>query len=883
MIKRRWICDFRAEEQHTSILGGKGLNLFKLMEFGVPVPPFGVVSTDAHRDYLDHGGKLNPAIVEQIMATVKSWDTDHVAVRSSMSAEDGASRSYAGMMESFLYVEPGQIGPMIIRCFDSMNAERVKAYENHEQDAGGKEKSPQKAAVIIQKMVHSAVSGVAFSRSPLFDSALTHIEAGIGLGEGVVSGLVEIDSFALDRFHNVIRSKVSRKTKALMFDNSKTSSTRLAEIALPEETGNKPALNREQLVMINQALLDLERRMGFGVDIEWAFEPSAATPDGKLYFLQIRPITANFGRIRCYIDTNLSESYPGNTSPLTASFVTLAYSKTFLESFEYLKVSAARILMLKKHLDNLVRNIGGHMYYDLVSYYAVLGALPGGAANIARWHQMIGGAVYDQGASEQIAPLSGWEDFKSHLQILKMYLFHDGIFGRFVHEADSYRQRLIEELAQADDSRKIAAFLAKAISSTKGFGLTALNDLLIMILIKAISGFLDRRKIALTNLPALFKTAGGVDSLHPMQELKKILGAINDPAAFLALFERFLADQAVSEWDGEQSYEKLYPWLTDHGFAAQASQLAQYVTKYGQRSFEELKIESLTIKQSPRLLYQIMRLLASGNEPLAAASSTGSKRDFCPDDLGFFERQMFRFLSYYTHKTIRTREKTRLVRGEYYDIVRSAIMLFFKALRRENPGSFANYTIMDCFGLTLPTIFSYGRDSSTINDLKAEIDHNLGFQSNHVDYPECLCLAEGDKPYFLDKTFTAVIHGGGQNGLGGLGASSGVVEGVVLRLENPTEAFGATRLFDRILVTRTTDPAWVFIMSQCCGLVSEKGSLLSHTAIIGREMGIPTVVAAQDAMSKLKNGDRIRIDGELGTIEILGPQAVEIASAGRED
>ncbi|MBF0443863.1 MAG: hypothetical protein HQK54_18285 [Oligoflexales bacterium] len=238
-------------------------------------------------------------------------------------------------------------------------------------------------------------------------------------------------------------------------------------------------------------------------------------------------------------------------------------------------------------------------------------------------------------------------------------------------------------------------------------------------------------------------------------------------------------------------------------------------------------------------------------------------------ELGLISRHIFKFLSYYTHKTIRTREKTRLIRGEYYDIVREAAMRFFREIRSERPDIFAGYTIVNFYGLNLKTIFDYGKGLATVQDLKNDIYDNLGFHNINADYPENLCYADGDRPYFLDGACSQTAQESDQTLIKGLGASRGIVEGFVLRLENPADAFRETSLADRILVTRTTDPAWVFIMSQCCGLVSEKGSLLSHTAIIGREMGIPTVVAAQGVMNQLKNMDRIKIDGENGTIEKL--------------
>ena len=91
---------------------------------------------------------------------------------------------------------------------------------------------------------------------------------------------------------------------------------------------------------------------------------------------------------------------------------------------------------------------------------------------------------------------------------------------------------------------------------------------------------------------------------------------------------------------------------------------------------------------------------------------------------------------------------------------------------------------------------------------------------------------------------------------------------MALVLESPNEALSST-LKNFILVTKNTDPAWVYIMSRSQGLISEKGSLLSHTAIIGRELNIPTIVGVKMATQKIKSGDRLRIDATKGTIEIL--------------
>ncbi|MFM6952910.1 MAG: PEP-utilizing enzyme, partial [Bacteroidota bacterium] len=100
--------------------------------------------------------------------------------------------------------------------------------------------------------------------------------------------------------------------------------------------------------------------------------------------------------------------------------------------------------------------------------------------------------------------------------------------------------------------------------------------------------------------------------------------------------------------------------------------------------------------------------------------------------------------------------------------------------------------------------------------------------------------------------------------LSGVAVSKGVAEGEALVI---TEPVLNADVKGKILVSKMTDPGWVFLMSQAIALVTEKGSLLSHTAIVGRELGIPVVVAVQDATQRIKTGERIRVNGTTGTIE----------------
>src|SRR6185312_3958185 len=136
------------------------------------------------------------------------------------------------------------------------------------------------------------------------------------------------------------------------------------------------------------------------------------------------------------------------------------------------------------------------------------------------------------------------------------------------------------------------------------------------------------------------------------------------------------------------------------------------------------------------------------------------------------------------------------------------------------------------------------------------------------DMPDRLIFPAGQEPDLRHyaKADAEVEDAAGSTLRQGLGVSRGVVEAATLVLDAPELS---QRVNGQILVTRMTDPGWLFLMTQAGGIISEKGSLLSHTAIIGRELGIPTVVGVKGATAWLRDGARVRLDGGAGTVEKL--------------
>ncbi|MDO8443672.1 MAG: PEP/pyruvate-binding domain-containing protein [Candidatus Azambacteria bacterium] len=216
-------------KKDIATLGGKGASLVKMTRAGIPVPPFFIIPAGAFDK-------------KEILAEFKKLKTKYVAVRSSATAEDSLSASWAGQLESYLNVTEKNLLESIEKCRASIDSPRAKAYRTQKK----LNKKKISVAVIIQKMVQSETSGICFTANPVTgDRNEMVIEAGQGLGEAIVGG------------------KITPKTYII----------------------NKKSIGFGNLSGLAKLCLEIEKLFKYPQDIEWAIAK------GKIYILQSRPIT----------------------------------------------------------------------------------------------------------------------------------------------------------------------------------------------------------------------------------------------------------------------------------------------------------------------------------------------------------------------------------------------------------------------------------------------------------------------------------------------------------------------------------------------------------------------------------------------------------------
>lgn len=298
---------------NADLAGGKGASLGEMTQAGIPVPPGFVVLSTAFERFLEEtdldvevdailgkvnhkeihtvenaseeikelilGAEMPKDIEKEIEREFKSLGATYVAVRSSATAEDGKEHAWAGQLDSFLNTTEKDLLDKVQHCWASLFTPRAIFYRFEK----GLHTTKISVAVVVQKMVESEVSGIAFSVHPVTeDHNQLIIEAGFGLGEAIVSGQITPDSYVVEKNpRNILDINVSTQDRGLY----KLESGGNEWQTIPEPKASSQVLTTDQILELSEIILGIEKHYGFPCDIEWAYE------NGNFYIVQSRPIT----------------------------------------------------------------------------------------------------------------------------------------------------------------------------------------------------------------------------------------------------------------------------------------------------------------------------------------------------------------------------------------------------------------------------------------------------------------------------------------------------------------------------------------------------------------------------------------------------------------
>ncbi len=575
----------------------------------------------------------------------------------------------------------------------------------------------------------------------------------------------------------------------------------------PEQAANE-LLAPHQVREIVSTALELEEIQKWYQDFEWCLDGG-----GALYVLQSRPITTIARHpLEIYDSANISESYHGITLPLTFSLT----QKGYADNFRHL----VRLLGRDPHglesaLGALAVHVEGRLYYKLSSWHRLLDELPilGGHAQRSL-HHMIGSAAptADAGsitAGELVTGAGfvarGFSLLLSHPARFRRYRRHmQRLLERHRGRTERCRRELIEEIGALSEDYSELACVP------------LLNDFFLMLFSYLLRQLLELKgsgQAAFVEMLSTDETSAGSAPLSSLRAIQDHLA--RHPASKEAL-ERDIPVDRVPDTT-----------LRDL--------LQRYLETHGWRHPDELKLEAADLREAPALLYR------------AILAPPRPRRKTAPKPAGALEP-----LLWLVQRLIQMREEGRVNRSRVIAALRKIVLEVGARLQEE--GLIAHPR--DVFFLTLDELAAHEPLFNRVTKRKED------FARYETRSPLERFAVRGP---LEDDRIPQQHRQNGASPFEGHPSSPGRVTAKAVIITDPAEA---KDVFGRIIVAPATDPGWILLISQAAGLVVEKGNLLSHAAIITRELGIPSIVGARGLSSHISDGALITIDGASGKIRV---------------
>lgn len=857
------------------LVGGKGLHLGELSKIqGIQVPDGFCVTTAGYQMAIERNTTLQ-ALLEQL-ALLTVADQEHIsdisrkirhtimeaeipyavveavahhlsllgdehayAVRSSATAEDLPHASFAGQHDTYLNVIGKEaILQHISKCWASLFTDRAIIYRMQ----NGFDHSQVYLSVIVQRMVFPQASGIMFTADPITSNRkLLSIDASFGLGEALVSGLVSADGYKVQD-EKVIDKQIASKKLAIYGRKEGGTQTRQLDPAYQQAQ----TLTEEEIVRLARIGRQIEAYYGSPQDIEWCLA------DHEFYIVQSRPITTLYPipvvddqDNHVYVSVGHQQMMTDPIKPLGLSFYLLitpapmrtAGGRLFVDVASRLNTSVGREALLNAlGSDPLIK--GALMTIIERDFISLLPNEPTAPTNQAadQTKSIPGGNNTDVQVPFENNPSivtdliqrsqASIEELQQHIQgksgadvcdfilediqELKKILFDPqstAVFMAAIHATSWINEKMNEWLGEKNAADTLSQSVPNNITSEMGLALLDVADVI-------------------RPYPEVIEYLQHTTEDNFLDELLKLNGGKESQSAIYHYLSKYgmrcagEIDITRARWSEKPM--TLVPVILGN--------IKNFEPHEGTRKFEQGRQEALDKEQE---LIDRLKQLPDGEQK---AKETKRMIDLIRNFIGYREYPKYGLVSrYFVYKQALLKEAERLVQAGVIHEAADIYYLSFEELRE--------------------VVRTHELDYQTISERKA--DYTLYEKLT----PPRVLTSDGE-----------IIVGKYQRehlpaeAIAGLAVSSGVIEGrarVILHMEDADLEDGD------ILVTSFTDPGWTPLFVSIKGLVTEVGGLMTHGAVIAREYGLPAVVGVENATRLIKDGQRIRVHGTEGYIELL--------------
>ncbi len=856
------------------IVGGKASRLVWLVKHGFAVPDAWVLGVDAFtaalhelppacdpkqllratggRSAHERAAEARELILKAVLPRGLGVEIDELwraesarspwgfAVRSSSTCEDGSMLSMAGLAQTRLAVFGDEdISEAIRAVWASIASGRALGYlaAHGIRDVG--------MAVVIQRMVRAEAAGVMFTqhRDRRARARERVVNVGFGLGAPVVDGTSTPDMLRLDEKGRVIESLIVDKRAALVVEN---------RVLVRKEvtSGAQPALSEARTRDLAEIALRLEKLDDVAHDVEFACD------EAKTWIVQVRPATgrgfpAGGNATTVWSSVNVGEALPGVATPMTWSVAGAFSEEGFRRAFATLGCHVPKSA-------RLVGNVHGRFYLNLSEFMRIAAQVPW--LDPRTLVELGGGSGADEVAA-QITDVS-----------------HRGFYARLPLTATRLLQ---QQLRLDEDVRKFEEWAERALKLHHALDLAILPDEGLARTVTDSQTMLERTGTVMLTcassslgahmaLKSLLARVSPIDADRLAQALTAGIRDLESARPAIGLMR--VAALAQAEPEARVALEGEARGLDAIPDGPTRRALVSFLDLYGDRAVREPELSTPRWKEDPRPVLTMLRVALRGEtlesptrvlEHARAQAATETNKVL--ERMNLIEQTALRHLVARAQKAARMRERMRGWVTRVLGLIRDVLLDGQRRLLRLMPEIHDDERALAPSGFVVPSVFFLTVDElvSTLRNARSDLAPLVRLRrAEHVRD-----LARPDPPVtFVGAPQAVQPPPVGGEVLRGIPASSGVVEAKVRVLVN---ADMSTFQPGEVLVVRTTDVGWTPLFLMAAGIVTELGGALSHAAIVAREFGVPSVVNVPGVTLLLRTGERVRVDGDQGTVERL--------------
>lgn len=873
--------------------GAKGAGLARLEDLGLRVPPWFAIPPEAFEAALRESGldeKLPQRLssvdgAEEVARSILRLEIstasaeamlearrDHLpnarwlAVRSSAVDEDAADASFAGVYDTVFVPPGGDLIDAVRRVWASACAPRAVEYRR----LRGRTPADVSMAVVVQQVVEPRSSGVMFTVDPTRgDLRRVVVSAVFGAGEGLVRGDLSAHAFRVDKETLEIETEVSDLREQVVLDPQAPGGLR--RVPVPEDLRDAPALTHDQVVELALVGQALESEAGRPQDVELVVDT-----EGRIWYLQSRPVTAleelgpAAGNPQVWESAAVAESWSGSAAPMTLAFVRRMSSIVSHCFAEVMGVDGETVRRHAPVYDDGIGFLRGRVYAQSDHRYRMLRLVPGVGFAPGKLLPLLG-ARSNPRLEREFPGATGWRRWTVELPVLLRTLARIGrAFWRIRRIVEEFRElfeREYRRVSEADFSRLKPHELLGLYQEVEqkllwNWRAPILNGFFASVFYGAL-GKLCRAWLGGDGAELrhrLLTGEGGVDSTEPVHRLLELSALVRrDPR----LRELFL----------ESSPEELVDLVSDFERLPEFSRaFEEYVERFHFRCRRELHLEEPSLRRDSRfLLRMVANYLALEDverlDPDLARRRERQIREQAEAEvdaaLGGARRWIFRRVLDNARLGMKNRENIRFARIRMFGLARELAWALGEHLEREG----ILERLDDVFFLTLDEVWDFVRGSAVTVDLQGLVALRRRQQQAWSELPPPDDWVETwGMVYHRNRFYNPQIRGDEEapGSLAGTGCSPGKATGVVKVLREGSEDLRLEG--GEILAVERVNPSLVPLYPSLAGLLIEQGDALSHSVIVAREMGLPTIVNLQGLTRTLEDGMRVEMNGTTGRV-----------------